>query len=93
MDIINRIDNFAVDIYFKLTEELNNDYIEICEMTAAFFDNNFSTVNEIVEEKANLIEYLFNIFKSNDYIKMADALCYTVKPILLEAIPVVTRMN
>ncbi len=84
MNIIDSIDSFAVDIYYKFPSELEKDYIKICEHIGAFFNENFSTNVDIIKQCNELLEYLFRILQSNDYIKMADALLYTVKPILVD---------
>ncbi len=84
MNIIASIDSFVVDIYYKFPSELKNDYIKICEQIGTFFNENFSMNIDIIRQCNELLEYLFRILQSNDYIKMADALLYTVKPILVD---------
>lgn len=85
MNIINLIDTFAVDIYFKMPAEINNDYINICTSVSNFFDTNFQGKDEVLKQKNQLLNYLLEVMCSHDYIKMADALSYTVRPILVDA--------
>lgn len=82
MEITNKINAFVSDIYFKMPIEINNDYIDICTLISEFFDSNFKSNVEVLNQKNELLNYLFAVMQSNDYIKMADALLYTVKPIL-----------
>lgn len=81
MDIIKRIESFVADIYFKLPNEINKDYVDICSSMSDFFDKNYSDNSDLINQKEELLNYLFETMKTNDYIKMADALYYNVKPI------------
>jgi predicted Zn-dependent protease with MMP-like domain len=81
MDIIDKIESFAADIYFKLPVELNKQYVEVCTEISNFFDKNFVDNSEVMQQKNKLFEYLLGIMETKDFIRMADALCYTVKPI------------
>ena len=82
MDIINKIESFAADIYFKLPYELNQDFVNICQLIANFFDENFSENQEIIIQKNKLLTFLLQAMETKDYIKMADALLYTLKPVI-----------
>ncbi|MHB8066178.1 MAG: hypothetical protein ACYDG2_26755 [Ruminiclostridium sp.] len=82
MEIIEKINTFASDIYFKMPVELNNDYIDICTLISEFFDTKFKDDKDVLKQKNDLLNYLLGVMQSNDYIKMADALRYKVKPIL-----------
>ena len=93
MDIVNRIESFVADIYFKYTNELNSDFVEICNLIAEFFDENFSNNQQILEQKDELLAYLLNVMEKNDYIRMADALYYNVKPIIEDAVLVIDNKN
>lgn len=81
MDIIKKIELFVADIYFKLPNELNKDFVDICTGISEFFDNNYQDNKKVMEQKNELLEYLLKVMETNDYIKMADALYYKVKPI------------
>jgi len=81
MDIIDKIESFAADIYFKLPGELNKQFVEICTEVSDFFDNNYASNVEVMHQKDILFKYLLGIMETKDYIRMADALYYTVKPI------------
>lgn len=89
MDIIDKIESFAGDTYFKMPNELNNDYIKICEQIVAFFEENFSVDGEAINQSKVLLEYLLTVMQTGDYIKMADALLYKVKPIFEDSINVI----
>lgn len=91
MDIVNRIESFVADIYFKYSNELKSDFVEICNSIVAFFDENFSNNQQILEQKDELLMYLLNVMEQNDYIKMADVLYYNVKPIIEDAITVINK--
>lgn len=81
MDIKTKIELFAADIYLKLPNELNNDFVAICTDISDFFEKEYSTVVEVMQQRNQLMRYLLEQMETNDYIKMADALYYTVKPI------------
>jgi len=85
VEIIKKINTFASDIYFKMPVELNNDYIDICTLISEFFDVSFGGNGDVLKQKNELLNYLLGVMQSNDYIKMADTLSYTVKPILEDA--------
>ncbi len=91
MDIPEKIESFVADIYFKLPNEINRDYVEICTTISEFFDNNFLNNPELQEQKDELLAYLLKVMEQNDYIKMADVLYYNVKPILEDAITVINK--
>ncbi len=67
-----------------MPKELNDEYLSICEQIAAFFEVNFSTNEDIIKQSNILLEHLLKIFQTGDFIKMADTLYYTVKPILID---------
>lgn len=75
------IEDFSADIYFKMSPELNADYVRICEQIAAFFAENYPANEDVINQSKLLLEHLFSVMQTNDYIKMADELYYTVKPI------------
>lgn len=89
MDILNKIESFAVDIYFKLPNEINMDFVNICTDISDFFDVNYQNDSRINEQKNELLGYLLKVMETNDYIKMADALYYQVKPIFEDSFDVV----
>lgn len=86
MDIINKIESFAADIYFKLPNELNQDFINICQLIAEFYDENFSENIDNMNQKNRLLTFLLQAMETRDYIKMADVLLYTVKPVIKELV-------
>lgn len=88
MDIIKRIESFVADIYFKLPNEIKRDYVDICSDIATFFSENFPNNQQILEQKDELLMFLLNVMEQNDYIKMADALYYNVKPIIEDALKI-----
>ncbi len=75
------IEDFSTDIYFKMPPELNADYVRICEQITAFFAENYPTNEDVINQSKILLEHLFSVMQTNDYIKMVDTLYYTVKPI------------
>lgn len=81
MEILGKIEDFSANIYFKMPRELNSDYVQICEQVAAFFEENYLNNEDVINQSKMLLEHLFNVMQTNDYIKMADVLYYTVKPI------------
>ncbi len=85
MEIVDKIETFAADIYFKLPDELNKDFVDICTELSDFFDKNFQDNPEVLQQKNILLNYLLEVMQTKDYIRMADALYYKVKPILGEA--------
>lgn len=85
MEIVDKIESFAADIYFKLPDELNKDFVDICTELSEFFDKNFQDNYEVLQQKNVLLNYLLDAMQTRDYIKMADALLYKVKPILEDA--------
>ncbi len=89
MDISEKIESFVADIYFKLPNEIKKDYVGICNDIAVFFDENFVNNQQILEQKDELLMYLLSVMEQNDYIKMADALYYNVKPIIDDAMTVI----
>lgn len=91
MGILKKIEFFAADIYFKLPNEIKKDYVDICNDISVFFDENFLSNQQILEQKDELLTYLLNVMEQNDYIKMADALYYNVKPILKDALVVINK--
>lgn len=93
MGIIERIESFVADIYFKLPNEINRDFADICNDLAVFFDENFANNQQILEQKDELLMYLLSVMEKRDYIKMADALYYNVRPILEDAITVIDTKN
>ena len=82
MTILDKIENFTADIYYKMPNEINNDYIALCKEISQLLDNNFSNNDDIMEQKNELLQYLLSVMETNDYIRMADALYYNVKPII-----------
>lgn len=93
MDIVNRIESFVADIYFKYSNELSSDFVDICNDITIFFDENFSNNQQILEQKDELLAYLLNVMEKNDYIRMADALYYNVKPIIEDAVLAINNKN
>lgn len=91
MEIITKIEDFLAAIYFKMPKELNNDYINICEEISSFFEVHFFKYTDVMEQGKNIIQYLFDIMKTGDYIKMADALYYEIKPIISDAVILIER--
>ena len=85
MEILNNIQDFRTDIYFKMPIELNDDYVNICEKISTYFSNKFCGNKELKNDIMTLMEYLLEVMQSGDYIKMADALVRTVKPIIEDA--------
>ncbi|PYG89119.1 hypothetical protein LY28_00942 [Ruminiclostridium sufflavum DSM 19573] len=81
MKILKMIEAFSTDIYFKMPHEIKNDYVNICEQLADFFEENYSENEDVISQSKALLEHLFAVMQTNDYIKMADVLYYTVKPI------------
>lgn len=75
------IEDFSTDIYFKMPQELNSDYVRISEKIAVFFEENYLENEDVINQSKILLEHLFNVMQTNDYVKMADVLYYTVKPI------------
>ena len=91
METINKIENFLADIYFKMPYELNNEYIDICEQISGFFEKTFLNYDEIMQQGRDIIQFLFDVMKTGDYIKMADALNYDIKPIIEDALLFIER--
>ena len=91
MDTINRIEEFLGDIYFKMPNELNNEYIDICEQISSFFEKTFLNYGDIMQQGRDIIQFLFDVMKTGDYIKMADALNYDIKPIIEDALLFIER--
>jgi hypothetical protein len=82
MDINLRIEYFATDIYFKLPNEIKNDYISICEELDKIFDNCFSNNRQMLNQKNDIFLSLLRAMETKDFIRMADMLLYTIKPLL-----------
>lgn len=91
MDIINKIEDFLADIYFKMPNELTNDYIKICEEITAFFEKYFMPYEDVMQQARDILEYLLTVMQTGDYIKMADALNYEIKPIINDALLLIER--
>ena len=81
MEILREIEDFSANIYFEMPQELNSDYVQICEHITTFFEENYLNNEDVINQSKVLLEHLFNVMQTNDYIKMAYALYYTVKPI------------
>ena len=70
------IKSFISEIYFKDSDYLRQCFINICET----FDKEYNIDNENENEtkKKKIIEELFSVFSTNDFIKMADYLEYSL---------------
>lgn len=91
MELINKIELFISDIYFKMPSELKNEYITICEEISAFFERYFMKYDDVMRQGRDILQYLLGVLQTGDYIKMADALNYEIKPILNDALILIKR--
>ncbi len=81
-DTCRKIDDYALDIYHKMPDELMKVFYEICTAFSAEFDVKFGTGADATEKKNKLMLMLFNEMESKDLVRMADALVYHIKPTL-----------
>lgn len=93
MEIINKIEDFIADIYFKMPGELNNQYVDICEQISSLFEKYFMQYDDVMNQGKDIIKFLLDVMQTGDYIKMADALYYEVKPIISDALILIEREN
>lgn len=91
METLSKIESFVADIYFKMPKELKNDYIKICEEISGFFEKYFVSYDDVMQQGRDILQYLFEVMQTGDYIKMADALNYEIKPILMDALVLIER--
>lgn len=84
MELIERIDAFAVDIYFDMAQEIQVKYVDIIVEFSEYIERNFRDQLELLQMKNQLIARLEELMRKRDFIMMAEALKYEVKPILLE---------
>jgi hypothetical protein len=73
-NLINNIENFLTDIYFKETSELHMDFIKITELINETYEKNPRNKNKLMKITMELME----VFSSKDLLKMADHLEYKV---------------
>ncbi len=93
MELVGLIESFKAGIYFKMPNEIRKDYINICEQITTFFERYFMKYDDVMAQGRDIIEYLFSVMQSGDYIKMSDALNYEVKPIIKDALVLIERDN
>lgn len=79
------INNFVEDIYFENTSVLREDFIRICEE----FEKGtkyFEMDEKNIKYKEVLMNKFFEVFQSNDFIKMSDFLLYEIVPFIKKEI-------
>lgn len=84
MKLNDKIDKFAVDIYYEMPPKLLNDFQSICVEFSEFVDRNFSNAVGVINQKNQLLSYLLNAMEKKDYLLMSDMLVYDIKPVLEE---------
>ena len=72
--LINHIENFLTDIYYKESNELFMDFIAITELLNATFANNPRNERKLMKITMELME----VFTTKDLLKMADHLEFKV---------------
>lgn len=91
MNLTETIDKFAVDIYFLMPGEIMNEFNQIIEGFIKLMEQNFTGNAEAMEMKNTLLTYLLNVVEKKDYIAMADALKYELKPFVVEVESIITQ--
>lgn len=74
MKIRIMIKKFLGDIYFEPSNNLRNDFIKICEELNIYLNN----INVEKSKHEQIMNELFKVFETNDFIKMADYLEYDI---------------
>jgi len=93
MSIIERIDKFAVDIYFLMPSELLIEYQKICELFVEYLERYFSGNSEVNQIRDKLLGYLLTAMESKDFTKMADAMKHDLKPFIIEIDKIISKQE